>query len=112
ILGLSVSDVNFSSAGNQLASRVQTLSRLQWYGKENQQLTNQLNVDGYVYGMRGDLALQINHSRYRSGGVNIADAAITYSPKISLSNTVSFEPSVRFKMGNKSLKHSKMDGIN
>src|SRR5690606_31943114 len=76
IPGLSVSDVNFSSAGNQLASRVQTLSRLQWYGKENQQLTNQLNVDGYVYGMRGGLALQINHSRYSSGGVNIADAAI------------------------------------
>lgn len=112
IPGLSVSDVNFSSAGNQLASRVQTLSRLQWFGKENQQLINQLNVDGYVYGIRGGLGLQINHSTYRNGGVSIADAAITYSPKISLSNTVSFEPSVRFKMGNKSLKHSKMDGIN
>jgi len=112
IPGLSVSDVNFSSAGNQLASRAQTLTRVQWYGKENQQLINQLNVDGYVYAMRGGFALQINHATYRNGGVSIADAAVTYSPKISLSNTVSFEPAIRFKMGNKSLRHSKMEGIN
>lgn len=112
IPGLSVSDVNFSSAGNQLASRVQTLTRLQWYRKENQQMMNQLNIDGYVYGMRGGLALQINHSTYRKGGVSVADVALTYSPKIALSNTVSFEPAIRFKMGNKNLRHAKMEGIN
>lgn len=112
IPGLSVSDVNFSSAGTQLATRVQTLSRLQWYGAENQQLMNQLNLDGYVYAVRGGFALQLNHSLYKNGGISIADAAITYSPKISISNTVSFEPSFRFKMGNKSLKHDKMDGAN
>jgi hypothetical protein len=112
IPGLSVSDINFSSAGSQLATRVQTLSRLQWQGKENQQLMNQLNLDGYVFAVRGGFSLQLNHSMYKNGGINVADMAIAYSPKISLSNTVSLEPSFRFKMGNKSLNHSKMDGAN
>ena len=112
IPGLSVSDINFSSAGSQLATRVQTLSRLQWQGKENQQLMNQLNLDGYVFAVRGGFSLQLNHSMYKNGGINVADVAIAYSPKISLSNTVSLEPSFRFKMGNKSLNHSKMDGAN
>jgi type IX secretion system PorP/SprF family membrane protein len=112
IPGLSVSDINFSSAGTQLATRVQTMSRLQWYGSENQQLMNQLNLDGYVYAMRGGFGLQMNHAMYKNGGVSIADIAVTYAPKISLSNTVSFEPSFRFKTGNKNLNHSKMNGAN
>ena len=112
IPGLSVSDINFSSAGSQLATRIQTLSRLQWQGKENQQLMNQLNLDGYVFAVRGGFSLQMNHAMYKNGGIHVADMAITYSPKISLSNTVSLEPSFRFKMGNKSLNHSKMDGAN
>ena len=65
IPGLSVSDINFSSAGTQLATRIQTLSRAQWYGKENQQLMNQLNLDGYVYAVRGGFALQLNHANFK-----------------------------------------------
>ncbi|MEJ6582741.1 MAG: type IX secretion system membrane protein PorP/SprF [Crocinitomicaceae bacterium] len=112
IPGMSVSDINFSSTGTQLATRIQTMSRLQWYGSENQQLMNQLNLDGYVYAMRGGFGLQMNHAMYKNGGVSIADIAVTYAPKISLSNTVSFEPSFRFKTGNKNLNHSKMNGAN
>lgn len=112
IPGLSVADVNFSSSGNQLSSRAQTLTRLQWLGEQNQQIINQLNVDGYVYGMRGGLGLQVNHATYRNGGVSIADVSLTYSPKIAISNNVSFEPALRFKMGNKNLRHSKMEGVN
>src|SRR5690606_29913783 len=90
IPGMSASDVNFSSAGTQLAPRVQTLSRLQWYGQENELLMNQVNVDNYVYGMRGGIGIQMNHAMYRNGGVHVADVALTYSPKISISNTISF----------------------
>ncbi len=111
IPGMSASDVNFSSAGTQLAPRVQTLSRLQWYGQENELLMNQVNVDNYVYGMRGGIGIQMNHAMYRNGGVHVADVALTYSPKISISNTISFEPSVRFKMGNKSLYQDRMTDV-
>ncbi len=108
--GLLPNDVNFSSAGTLLATRVQTISRLQWLGKENEQLMNQISVDGYAYGMRGGVGLQINQSMYNNGGVNVASAALTYSPKFSINKSISVEPSLRFKMGNKTLKASKMNG--
>ncbi len=108
--GMLANDVSFSSTGTMLATRVQTLSRLQWYGEENEQMMNQLSLDGYNYGMRGGLGVQIKHAMYNSGGVNVASAALTYSPKLSLTKSISFEPSVRFKMGNKRLNSSSMNG--
>ena len=104
-------DINFSSTGTMLATKVQAMSRLQWYGEDNEQLINQLAVDGYVYGMRGGLGLQLNHSTYRNGAINISSAALTYSPKISVNRSISVEPSVRFKMGAKTLASSKMEGV-
>lgn len=101
--GLTSNDISFSSAGTLIATRVQATSRLQWQGKENEQLMNQLSLDGYAYGMRGGWGVQLNHQLYDDGGIQVAQAAFTYSPKISVSNWVSIEPSVRFKMGNKRL---------
>ena len=109
--GMLPNDLNFSSTGTMLSTRVQTLSRLQWYGKENEQLHNQLAIDGYVYGMRGGIGLQVNHTMYNDGGMNVASAAITYSPKLSITKSISLEPSLRFKMGNKSLTKSKMGNV-
>ena len=108
--GMLPNDINFSSAGSMLRTRVQTLSRLQWMGQKNEQLMNQISVDGYSYGMRGGVGLQINHSMYNGGGIKVASAALTYSPKFSINKSISFEPSVRFKMGNKTLDASKMEG--
>lgn len=109
--GMLGNDVNMSLAGGMLAPRVQTLSRLQWSGQENEQLMNQLALDSYVYGLRGGLAVQINHQLYQNGALNIAQAAITYSPKFSVSRSISVEPSLRFKMGNKSLSASKLKDV-
>jgi hypothetical protein len=61
IPALQAMDVNFGSVGTLLATRVQTLSRAQWLGEENQQLMNQISVDGYAYGIRGGLGLQLNN---------------------------------------------------
>lgn len=110
--GMLPNDINFSSTGTMLSTRVQTLSRIQWMGQESEQLMNQLAVDGYAYSLRGGIGLQLNHGLYRNGGISVASAAITYSPKISISRKVSVEPSLRFKMGNKTLANSKMLGVN
>ena len=104
-------EINFGSAGTLLATRVQSLSRLQWYGEENQQLMNQLSIDGYAYGVRGGLGLIMNHTMYNNGGIKVADVAIAYSPKLSITNKISLEPSIRFKMGNKNLNNDLMDGV-
>lgn len=109
--GMLANDVNFSSAGTMLSTRVQTLSRLQWFGKDNEQLLNQISVDGYAFAMRGGLGVQVNHGLYKDGGINVASASLTYSPKFSISRKISVEPSLRFKMGNKSIKKDKMSGI-
>lgn len=108
--GMTANDISFSSAGTLISTRVQTLSRLQWPNQENEQLRNQVSVDGYAYGMRGGWGMQLNHNYYRDGGIQSAQAAFTYSPKISVSNWFSIEPSVRVKIGHKQLKYSEMEG--
>ncbi len=111
IPGMAISDISFSSAGTLMGTRVQTFSRYQWMGAENEQLMNQVSIDGYAYGIRGGWGLQLNHSHYKDGGVMIGQAALTYSPKISVSNQFSIEPSLRFKLGDKHLNSGKMGSV-
>lgn len=106
--GMTSNDINFSSAGTLVATRVQAMSRLQWQGQENEQLMNQISADGYSFGIRGGWGIQLNHNWYNDGGLQVGQAAFTYSPKISVSNWISVEPSVRFKMGNKRLNSEQM----
>lgn len=106
--GMTANDISFSSAGTLISTRVQTLSRLQWPNQANEQLRNQISVDGYAYGMRGGWGMQLNHNYYKDGGIQSAQAAFTYSPKISVSNWFSVEPSVRVKIGHKQLKYEQM----
>jgi type IX secretion system PorP/SprF family membrane protein len=101
--GLQAMDVNFGAVGTLLATRVQTVSRAQWLGKENQQLMNQISIDGYSYGMRGGLGFELNHNYYGTGGIQNYNAALIYSPKFSVARNVVVEPSIRFKMGTKKL---------
>jgi hypothetical protein len=103
-------EVNNGLIGTLPGTRVQTLSRVQWLGQANEQFMNQIAVDGYVYGLRGGVGVQINHAYYGNGQLSTANVALTYSPKISVNRNVLIEPSVRFKMGNKSIDASKIDG--
>lgn len=108
--GMLPTDINFSSTGTLLAIRIQTLSRVQWLGEENEAFMNQLSVDGYSYGMRGGIGVQVSHGMYKNGGLQVADVAVSYAPKLSFSKFISVEPSFRFKMGSKLLDHNKMEG--
>jgi type IX secretion system PorP/SprF family membrane protein len=96
-------DVNFGSAGKLLSNRIQATSRAQWLGEENNQLISQLAIDGYSYGMRGGIGIQMNHAYYGTGEVQHSTIGLVYSPKISIHRDVILEPSLRFKMGNKML---------
>lgn len=99
--GMQSVDINFGATGTLLATRVQTTSRYQWMGESNDQLSNQLLIDGYAYAIRGGIGLQINQSNYHKNGYQNTYAAITYSPKISLNKNITVEPAIRFKMGNR-----------
>ncbi len=108
IPGLQPTEVNFGAVGTLLATRVQTMSRLQWAGQANQQLINSVSVDGYSYGMRGGLGLIVSHSQYADGGIQNIQSSFTYSPKFSVSRNVIVEPSFRFTMGNKNIDPTKI----
>jgi hypothetical protein len=108
IPGLQPTEVNFGAVGTLLATRVQTMSRLQWAGQANQQFINSISVDGYSYGMRGGLGLQVCHSLYANGGIQNIHSSFTYSPKFSVSRNVIVEPSLRFIMGNKTIDPTKI----
>jgi type IX secretion system PorP/SprF family membrane protein len=97
-------DVNFGSAGKLLTNRIQATSRAQWLGEENNQLISQLAIDGYSYGMRGGIGIQMNHAYYGTGELQHSTVGLVYSPKISIHRDVILEPSFRFKMGNKMLE--------
>lgn len=101
--GMQAMDVNFSSVGTMLATRVQATARTQWLGSQNQQYMSQFSVDGYSYGIRGGLGFQMIHNYYGNGEIQNYTAALTYSPKFSVSRGVTVEPSLRFKMGSKML---------
>lgn len=109
--GMLPQDVNFSATGTLLSTRVQTLSRANWLGAENESFVNQVAIDGYSYGIRGGLGIQMNHTMYKRGGIHVGDVALTYSPKLSITRQISFEPSFRFKMGSKLLYHQNMSDV-
>lgn len=98
--GMQAVDINFGAVGTLLATRVQTTSRYQWMGNQNEQLSNQLLVDGYAYAIRGGVGLQVIQSNYHDNSIQETFAAITYSPKFSVSKNVTVEPAIRYKMGN------------
>ncbi len=90
---------NFAMAGTAPGNRIQATSRMQWLNTSNSQLMNSLSWDGYVYALRGGFGIDVNYNNYKNNELNNYSAAITYSPKFSISKKVSFEPAVRFKMG-------------
>jgi len=108
--GLTATDLNFGATGTMIAPRLQTMSRLQWYGNPNELFSNQIALDGYVYGLRGGVGVQMTHNYYNQGGIQTGEVAVTYSPKFSVNQKLSIEPAVRFKMGSKILDAERMNG--
>jgi hypothetical protein len=90
---------NFGMVGSALGNRIQTTSRNQWVGHQNQQLMNSVSWDGYVYALRGGLGVDVSYNNYSNNALENYEASLTYSPKFSVNKNVSIEPALRFKMG-------------
>ena len=110
--GMSQIDANFSSAGDVSSTRFRSLTRAQWAGKENQQLSTNFSLDWYSKSIRSGFAVQGKYVYYSNGVIQDWNTALVYSPKIALSRSFLIEPAIRFKMGNKMLDGSKVFGIN
>jgi len=110
--GMSQIDANFSSAGDVSSTRFRSLTRAQWIGKDNQQLSNNFSLDWYSKSIRSGFAVQGKYVYYSNGVIQDWNTALVYSPKIALSRSFLIEPAIRFKMGNKLLDGNKVSGIN
>ena len=108
IPGMTQRDVNFASTGGLLATRVQTFSRAQWVGKNDQSVDIRMAADGYVQSLHGGVGIQVGYSNYKAGLLQNYEAALTYSPKFRLGNNFTLEPAVRFKMGIKDLNNNRV----
>ncbi len=108
--GMTATDLNFGATGTMIAPRFQMMSRLQGLGNSNELFSNQIGFDGYMFGVRGGLGVQMTHNYYNHGGIQSGEVAITYSPKLSVNRKLSIEPAVRIKMGNKMLDAGRMAG--
>jgi hypothetical protein len=106
--GMQAMDVNFGSAGSLSTPRLQSVSRAQWSGRANQQISSQISFDTYVKSIRGGIGFQVNHVYYGGGAYQIGQFALTYSPKFLVSKNIVIEPAIRFKMGNTRLQNQKM----
>lgn len=102
-------DVNFSNIGATSKTRFYSVSRARWAGNNLQQkFSQQLSFDFYARGIRSGFGMQANYDYYGNGVIQNWNTALIYSPKISLSRSITLEPAMRFKMGNQLLDRTKI----
>jgi len=107
---LSDVDVLFSNIGSTSKARFYSTSRARWIGNVNQQkYSQQISFDSYLRGAKSAFGLQANYDYFGNGVIQNWNTALLFSPKIALSRNITFEPALRFKMGNKILTESKIN---
>jgi len=106
---ISAVDANFSSIGSTSQTRFLSTSRARWLENTAQQkLSQQISLDGYARELRSGLGMQANYDHFGNGVIQNWNVALLYSPKIALGRFLSFEPTMRFKMGNKLLNSDRV----
>ncbi len=106
--GMQNPQINFGTVGTLLTSRFQAISRVQYAGDSNELFTNTVSFDTYNEAIHGGIGIQLKTDTYAAGAFQNYEAAITYSPKFSISKNIILEPGIRFKMGQKRLDASKV----
>lgn len=102
-------DVLFSNIGATSKARFYSTTRARWLGNENQQkFSQQFSFDTYSRAAKSAFGLQANYDYFATGVIQNWSTALLFSPKISISRNITFEPAVRFIMGNKILDRNKI----
>ena len=101
-------ELNSAFVGTQIAPKLQLSSRAQYLGNNTQKLDNTLFFDAYVPSLKGGIGVDVNYHTINQGAVDGMEVGLSYSPKISLGSKLSFEPSMRFKIGNKQINPDKL----
>jgi hypothetical protein len=103
-------DVLFSNIGATSQLRFQSVTAARWIESETQRkFTQQITLDGYARGAQSGFGLQANYDYFANGSIQNWNACLLFSPKIALSKSISFEPALRFKIGNKILSKDRIE---
>jgi len=103
-------DVLFSNIGATSQFRFQSTSMGRWIeDAEQRKFSQQITLDGYSRSAQSGFGLQANYDYFANGSIQNWNTCLLFSPKIALSRKISFEPALRFKMGNKLLNEERIE---
>jgi hypothetical protein len=103
-------DVLFSNIGATSQFRFQSNSMARWIeNTEQRKFSQQITLDGYSRGAQSGFGLQANYDYFANGSIQNWNTCLLFSPKIALSRSVSIEPALRFKIGNKLLNEDRIE---
>ena len=103
-------DVLFSNIGATSQFRFQSTSMGRWIeDTEQRKFSQQITLDGYSRSAQSGFGLQANYDYFANGSIQNWNTCLLFSPKIALSRKISFEPALRFKIGNKLLNEERIE---
>jgi len=103
-------DVLFSNIGATSQFRFQSTSMGRWIeDAEQRKFSQQITLDGYSRSAQSGFGLQANYDYFANGSIQNWNTCLLFSPKIALSRKISFEPALRFKIGNKLLNEERIE---
>lgn len=109
IPGANRNQINFGHVGSDFSNSAYLNSYVQYPGRDNQLLSNQLGYDMYIPQLKSGLGIQFMYSTLGNGSVKDFETSLTYSPKIALTKDVIFEPAVRFRMSSTGVDRSQLN---
>lgn len=102
-------DVLFSNIGATSQFRFQSTSMARWIESVDQRkFSQQITLDGYSRGAQSGFGLQANYDYFANGSIQNWNTCLLFSPKLALSRSVSLEPALRLKIGNKLLNEDRI----
>jgi hypothetical protein len=102
-------DVLFSNIGATSQFRFQSTSMARWIeDQEQRKLSQQITLDGYSRGAQSAFGLQANYDYFANGSIQNWNTCLMFSPKVAMTKSVSIEPALRFKIGNKLLNEDRI----
>lgn len=103
-------DVLFSNIGATSQFRFQSTSMARWIENlEQRKFSQQITLDGYSRGAQSGFGLQANYDYFANGSIQNWNTCLLFSPKIAISRSVSIEPALRLKIGNKILNDDRIE---
>jgi type IX secretion system PorP/SprF family membrane protein len=90
---------NPAFVGGMLKSRLEFNYRNQWYGNNQNSHISSINFDTYSHQLKGGVGLQLNSEVFGNSGFSNHAVSLFYSPKVSISKNVVFEPAIKLTMG-------------